>query len=112
MPLSPSMNVMPDSHEPVLPYPSSRVMYPVCARSLLMSTDGSFSVPTTTGSSTVVPSGSTSCAQSVMCPPVELPGIPRVVSHERVAADAADSPKVAVPRAAHHLFRGLVGRTP
>src|SRR5664279_255615 len=89
-----------------------------------MSTDGSFSVPITTGSSTVCPSGSSSLAVllasfdgsvarftvSVMCPPVvqqlrEYPGR-YLLNVSWQLPD--DRPKVAVREAPHHLFGGLV----
>src|SRR5882672_2778943 len=55
MPFSPSMKVIALLHDPVLPYPGSRVMAPVWARSFWMSMPTSPSVPTVTGRSMVLP---------------------------------------------------------
>src|SRR5688500_16531850 len=56
MPRSPSMKVIALRQEPVLPYPVSSVIVPLWARSEVMSTATSPSVPTVTGSSSSLPS--------------------------------------------------------
>src|SRR5258705_9777952 len=68
MPCSPSMYVIELRHAPVFPKPGSNVTIPVFARSWLMSTATSSSVPRRTGSADRLPSHTISAASRAFAP--------------------------------------------